>query len=72
MSSVDKIPDMDARILTVMATRSQDQGLVDSVASSIGIRDPSALTDSSTHGIIPAFGWHPWFSYQLYDDNLPT
>jgi Tat protein secretion system quality control protein TatD with DNase activity len=71
MSSIDKIPDMGARILTVMATRSHDQDLVDSVASSIGIRDPSALTNTSAHGIIPAFGWHPWFSYQLYDDKLP-
>lgn len=72
MSSVDKIPDMGARILTVMATRSQDQALVDSVASSIGVRDPSALSNTSTHGIVPAFGWHPWFSYQLYDDKLPV
>lgn len=68
MASIASIPNMSARILTIMATRSQDQDLVASVAASHGIQDSSALT-SSTHGVIPAFGWHPWFSHQLHDDT---
>jgi len=59
MASVSLISEMGARSLTIMATRSQDQDLVASVASS----HPKA---------IPSFGWHPWFSYQLYDDTVPA
>lgn len=61
MSSTAHIPSMRAHTLTIMATRSQDQDLVASVASS----HPAAPSSR----IIPAFGWHPWFSHQLYDDT---
>lgn len=64
MSSTAHIPSMRAHTLTIMATRSQDQDLVASVASS------HPPTPSSR--IIPAFGWHPWFSHQLYDDTTTT
>lgn len=80
MSSISSINEsMRARILTVMATRSQDQDLVDSLAKTHGIkgRDAVALassTQSNGHAspqrVIPSFGWHPWFSHQLYDDML--
>lgn len=71
MSSIADIPSMSARILTVMSTRAQDQDLVPSVASSHGIHDSTALTSTSeSNRILPAFGWHPWFSYQLFDDSL--
>lgn len=65
-----------------MATRSQDQDLVDNLARTHGVkgRDAVALASSSTRSdgngnaspqkVIPSFGWHPWFSHQLYDDML--
>jgi Tat protein secretion system quality control protein TatD with DNase activity len=85
--TMDSIPSisssMRARALTVMATRSQDQHLVAQVAHEHGPTGRQATASSSAspgHGhhlphlpdkIIPAFGWHPWFSHQLYDDTLP-
>lgn len=70
MSSIDSIPDMGARIVTVMATRAQDQELVASVAAEKGIRTRERTHSSdATERVVPAFGWHPWFSYQLYDDT---
>jgi Tat protein secretion system quality control protein TatD with DNase activity len=77
MSSTERIPDMRARLLTIMATRSQDQDLVASVGTSLGLRTGMSISNSSgldPAQVVPAFGWHPWFSHQLYDDtsNKPT
>ncbi|KAF6828794.1 hypothetical protein CMUS01_08432 [Colletotrichum musicola] len=66
MSSVEAIPSMRAAALTVMATRSQDQPLVAEVAAAHGIR---SRYDMSQGRLIPCFGWHPWFSHQLFDDT---
>ncbi|KAH7327954.1 hypothetical protein B0I35DRAFT_345440 [Stachybotrys elegans] len=72
MTSVSCIPQMRARCLTVMATRSQDQHLVAQVADTLSISSPAALSAPADDArLVPAFGWHPWFSHQLYDDALP-
>ncbi|KAI1107436.1 hydrolase [Jackrogersella minutella] len=71
MASIASIPTMKARALTVMSTRSQDQDLVSDVASRYGIEDSSLIIMPRSSGkgwLIPCFGWHPWFSYEIYDD----
>ncbi|CAJ2502146.1 Uu.00g049990.m01.CDS01 [Anthostomella pinea] len=73
MASVPFIPHMKARVLTVMSTRSQDQDLVSEVALQNGLKDRDtalASSPSSQRRMVPSFGWHPWFSYQLYDDSV--
>lgn len=72
MPSISSIKDMQARLLTIMATRGQDQDLVASVAGEHGIADLKELHETSSENqkkVVPAFGWHPWFSHQLYDDS---
>ncbi|KHN97926.1 Deoxyribonuclease, TatD [Metarhizium album ARSEF 1941] len=93
---------MRASALVIMATRSQDQDLVASVASTHGVQGRASLRgrragcQNDGHGdteaaaaavssipavqeqrpagqnsscqVVPSFGWHPWFSHQLYDD----
>ena len=80
MASLSSIPAMKARALTIMATRSQDQDLVSQAAASLSPTEDSdsELVDLFTKpggggscAVIPSFGWHPWFSHQLYDDLSP-
>ncbi|MCJ1368592.1 hypothetical protein MMC16_007736 [Acarospora aff. strigata] len=56
-----------------MATRSQDQELVAGVAQKYGLRTADARNlgeQNNVHGqTVPCFGWHPWFSHQIYDDT---
>ena len=68
MSSIDDIPAMNARTLAVMATRSEDQELVSQVASKLN-GEQSENSQNDTRRICPCFGWHPWFSHQIYDDG---
>ena len=73
MKSIGGVKTMKARALTIMATRAQDQDLVAQVASDNRL-DPANLastTDTSCK-ILPSFGWHPWFSHQIYDDTVST
>ncbi|KAM5476012.1 Cut9-interacting protein scn1 [Microsporum audouinii] len=71
MSSIDDIKEMKAAVLTVMATRQQDQELVSQVA----LQYKDARKSSEEHKelcndrIIPCFGWHPWFAHQVFDDT---
>lgn len=75
MSSIASISEMTAAALTVMATRAQDQDLVAAVSAELGISSREDLVSASaaegagfaTKKVVPAFGWHPWFSHQLHD-----
>lgn len=73
VASLKDIPRMNASILTIMATRAQDQELVARFADEVGVKESSL--ESNEEGkteetrVIPSFGWHPWFSYQIYDDT---
>ena len=75
-SCLEDIPAMRARALTIMATRGEDQNVVASFARRFGVFSTSKLllfqSDMSfdESKIIPSFGWHPWFSHQLYDDAI--
>ena len=73
--SIDKIAAIKTRALTIMATRGQDQEIVASFAEKLGITSDSLPMLASTEQVvkpqgylIPCFGWHPWFSHQIYDD----
>ncbi|GIZ36776.1 hypothetical protein CKM354_000024300 [Cercospora kikuchii] len=72
LSSLQSIPEMRANMLTVMATRAQDQELVAKAADEFGVTENEAGSEetdwSKLHKIIPAFGWHPWFSHQMFDE----
>ena len=67
MNHVEAIQTMKAKVLTIMATRSQDQQLVAKVATQIGLT--MSGNEPASNKIVPAFGWHPWFSHQIYDDS---
>ncbi|MCJ1404287.1 hypothetical protein MMC11_007512 [Xylographa trunciseda] len=73
VSSLNDIPQMKAKVLTIMATRSQDQELVLRAANDLGA-GTETFSDSidgqnSSCRVVPSFGWHPWFSHHIYDDT---
>jgi Tat protein secretion system quality control protein TatD with DNase activity len=67
--SFSAAPTMKTRVSAVMATRYEDQELMHEAALRHGgPRGSTTLTDRTK--IVAGFGWHPWFSHQLYDDTL--
>ncbi|KKA27924.1 hypothetical protein TD95_003802 [Thielaviopsis punctulata] len=60
MHATALIPHMHAAQLIAMATRAQDQILV------------ARLAAAQPQRVVPAFGWHPWFSHLLLDDLLAS
>lgn len=73
--SIENIAAMKTRALTIMATRGQDQELVADFAERLGISSDCLPLLTSTEAaqknrgyLVPCFGWHPWFSHQIYDD----
>lgn len=69
MASIPDIAKMNARALTVMASRREDQELVLDAANEYPLSSQHDILQSDGKAIIPAFGWHPWFSHQMYDDR---
>ncbi|KAJ5219167.1 uncharacterized protein N7498_001266 [Penicillium cinerascens] len=64
MAVVASIPAMKTTTLTVMATRGEDQELVQQTAQSLN-------GSNEAQRVLPCFGWHPWFSHQIVDDTQP-
>ena len=64
-SAFDEVTKMKTQALTVMASRRQDQDLVANLAERF---PPPSNNADKIHYVVPAFGWHPWFSYQILDD----
>ncbi|CAG7962410.1 unnamed protein product [Penicillium nalgiovense] len=69
LASIADIPQMKATTLTIMATRGEDQDLVQQTAVSLSAKESQSTSDR----VVPCFGWHPWFSHQILDDTAqPT
>jgi Tat protein secretion system quality control protein TatD with DNase activity len=66
MSSIETIQEMKTRALTVMATRGEDQELVMNTADKHSVKSSDPEKWSKEECIVPCFGWHPWFSHQMY------
>lgn len=74
MDSIQEIPNMKAGGLTIMSTRREDQELVCQTAdgfdhASSGCTGGSQLQECNDKAVVPSFGWHPWFSHQIFDDS---
>lgn len=75
LPSFDNIAGMKTRALTIMATRAQDQRLVADFADKLAITAPILAIESTSGSdkpeghVVPAFGWHPWFSHQIVVDE---
>lgn len=69
MASIEEIPHMKATVLTVMATRGEDQDLVLQTAKSLSNGGEDQSTTPNGGRVLPCFGWHPWFSHLILDDR---
>src|ERR1700760_2184499 len=61
-----ELTSMKTRTVTVMATRLEDQPILDEICKEKGANESKLRHDTK---IVPGFGWHPWFSNQLYNDT---
>ncbi|KAL4732129.1 Cut9-interacting protein scn1 [Fusarium chlamydosporum] len=52
-----------------MATRTQDQPLVETIVKEHGVKSPACFSQDRTT-VVAGYGRHPWFSHQLYDDSV--
>jgi Tat protein secretion system quality control protein TatD with DNase activity len=57
---------MKTRTVTVMATRLEDQPILQKICEEQGPNNSELTHDTK---IVAGFGWHPWFSHLLYDDT---
>ncbi|KAI5300950.1 hypothetical protein KEM55_003716 [Ascosphaera atra] len=77
MDSVVEIPKLRAKGIAVMATRVEDQELVFNLAEEHGKRLAAGeLSEEDKQGkaegtgkVLPAFGFHPWYSHTVIDDR---
>ncbi|KAI4139070.1 MAG: hypothetical protein LQ341_004371 [Variospora aurantia] len=75
IASQEDVPKMKARALVIMSTRGEDQDLVRQFADRYGVQSDTlhTLWDRGGHAgptqLVPSFGWHPWFSHQIFDDS---
>ncbi|KAM0306202.1 hypothetical protein ACHAPM_000763 [Fusarium culmorum] len=52
-----------------MATRTQDQPLIEAIVQQHGVKGPECFSQDKTT-VVAGYGRHPWFSHELYDDSL--
>ncbi|KAH0612810.1 uncharacterized protein H6S33_009190 [Morchella sextelata] len=68
MATTHAIPAMKASGIIVMGTRISDQPLVAELSTKYGVYDPK-VPEENRGKVIPSFGYHPWFSYLIWDDS---
>ena len=69
MGSIDTIPQMNAKGLTIFASRGQDQDLISQIASRFSPYKDALDEKSRSKVVVPGFGRHPWYSHELFDDR---
>ncbi|CAJ0550176.1 Ff.00g101060.m01.CDS01 [Fusarium sp. VM40] len=67
--TVENLPNMKARSVAIMATRTQDQPLVSTIVESHGVKGPDCFSQDKTT-VVVGYGRHPWFCHELFDDSL--
>ena len=78
IASLGDVQNMKARALTIMATREEDQAIVRDFFDQFGVNhetfhtlfDPNEANAPTR--LVPSFGWHPWFSHLIQDDDVGT
>ncbi|RGP80669.1 hypothetical protein FLONG3_1144 [Fusarium longipes] len=60
---------MKSRAVAIMATRTQDQPLIEAIVKQHGVKGTDCFAQDKTT-VVAGYGRHPWFSHELYDDAL--